>query len=124
MSEHCKVGFEGTWKTGIYEIAFTATGNYWHQYQTFWEPEDWDVEDIEVEIKSIRNLETGNRLTDELEFNHNFSFEELDDFKEKIADACAEGEYEMKFPEEYYEPDDYYDEIDEDELDAILDEED
>lgn len=111
-----KVYYNGTWTFENFTVEFTAIGNYWYQPCVMYfadgtgQPEDWDVEDIEVTIKSIKNLETGHTLTSEVEFNYNFSFEKIEDIKEKIADACYEGEYEMNFPEDPYDEPDYEEE--------------
>ena len=104
---NCVVGFEGKWSNETFEVEFTAMGKYWYQPCVYYfkdgtgQPEDWDVEDIEVTIKSIKNKETGIAVTE-------LSSDDVEDIKEKIADACYEGEYEMIFPEEPepdYEPD-------------------
>jgi len=103
--------YSGTWSNKTYEVEFTATGNYWYQPCIMYfkdgtgQPEDWDVEDIEVTIKSIRNLKTGYLMA--FEIDHYLTADEIKDIKEKIADACYEGEYDMKLKIVYgIEPDD------------------
>jgi hypothetical protein len=106
MNKSSTVTYSGTWSDETFKVEFTATGNYWYQPCVMYfadgtgQPEDWDVEDIEVTIKSIKNKATGITVTELFPT-------EIEDIKEKIADACYEGEYEMNFPEDPY---DYYEE--------------
>ena len=67
---NCVVCFEGKWSNETFEVEFTAMGKYWYQPCVMYfkdgtgQPEDWDVEDIEVVIKSIKNKETGITVTE------------------------------------------------------------
>lgn len=112
MNRNSTVTYHGTWSDETFDVEFTATGNYWYQPCVMYfkdgtgQPEDWDVEDIEVTIESIVNVATGITVTELLP-------DEIENIKDKIAEACYDGEYEMIFPEDPYDEPDYeYDEED------------
>lgn len=86
---HCK--WEGSYKTkdGLYEVDFRADGHAWHSKQTYFEPEESEIECDECKILKVTSLKDDSEVT------------LAEDVKEKICneimDLCEDGQYEEDF---------------------------
>ena len=85
-------------------IYFEATGTEYYEPQSYWEPEFYEVNDVEVTVVSAKD-EDNNDVTSSL------TDEDKEKIEEDIADDIIAGDYEMDYGDDGYDDceDDYED---------------